>query len=133
MVWTSAVLITIFRLAVRLSQTRRLQSDDIWIIVATVCLTALAALNQTSRAGTYLMIASMAGEPPKPPFTTAERIAAELESQRYQQFFAMFLFWTTLWSVKASRTFAPLRSTLHLSRHPSLPTTTLPGPKACFS
>lgn len=100
--WTTALLITALRLAVRYRHLKRLFWDDAFAIAGIVCLTAMAILNQTSRDAIYLIELMASGGTPGPPFTTTEKISSTIIAQMKMQFFFMMLFWTTLWSVKGS-------------------------------
>ena len=99
---TTAVLITVLRLAIRYLHLKRLFWDDAFAIAGTVCLTAMAVLNQTSRDAIYLIELMANGGTLGPPFTTAAKISSTITAQMKMQFFFMMLFWTTLWCVKGS-------------------------------
>ena len=101
--WTTALLISILRLAVRYWNLKRLFWDDAFAISAMLWLTVMAILNQLSCNAIYLMEALAEGRTPPTPFlTTPDQIITTIISQRKMQMLFMISFWNCLWSVKAS-------------------------------
>jgi hypothetical protein len=81
--WTTALLISILRLAVRYWNLKRLFWDDAFAISAMIWLTVMATLNQLSCNAIYLMEALAEGRTPPAPFlTTPDQIITTIISQR---------------------------------------------------
>jgi len=99
-VWTSfsvACLLVILRTAIRLKYMGRLNMEDYWIFLALATLLTSAILQTIQEPSLYYMLAIEAGVIP----VSAQLITAVENYLRFE-FPIMILYWTVLWSVKAS-------------------------------
>jgi hypothetical protein len=99
-VWTSfsiAFLLVILRTAIRFKFMARLTMEDYWIFLALATLLTSCILQTIQLPSLYYMLAIIAGVIP----VSTELISAAEDYLRFE-FAIMVLFWTILWSVKAS-------------------------------
>lgn len=86
---------------VKYAQNSSSQSPTTYLPVL-VCLTGMAIVNDMTRDAIYMVISLSKGSAPASPYETPEKIVAGIVWQLKMQFGFMVLFWTTLWSIKAS-------------------------------
>ena len=99
-VWTCFSVATVFvslRLAIRFRQNRFFLYDDYWVMLAWLSLLTMAILQTEQMPSLWYLTYLMAGRV-LPDETTAPRV----EQLTRWQFPIIKLFWTVLWSVKAS-------------------------------
>ncbi|TDZ16299.1 hypothetical protein Cob_v010645 [Colletotrichum orbiculare MAFF 240422] len=105
-IWTSFSVATLFlmlRLFVRWRDRKRsaLLLDDYWMIFAWLCLVALAIVQMNERPSLYYIARDNAGQP-QPQQQHVDDPNATVEQWRRLSFACNFMFWTTLYAVKAS-------------------------------
>lgn len=105
-IWTMTSIATLFVIArayVRVKYTRRIMLDDYLVAIACVLLLTLASLYTYGAHEMFYLIRLTAGLLPMPA-TEAESLAmiAKTEFFLRQSFAGMMVFWTSLWTVKAS-------------------------------
>ncbi|KAN0105858.1 hypothetical protein V8E51_008734 [Hyaloscypha variabilis] len=99
-VWTSfsvACLLVILRTAIRLKYMPRLTMEDYWIFVALTTLLTICILQTIQQPNLYFMLATIAGIIP-----ISDNLISSVEQYLRFEFPLNLLFWTVLWSVKAS-------------------------------
>ncbi|TEA12011.1 hypothetical protein C8034_v006844 [Colletotrichum sidae] len=105
-IWTSFSVATLFlmlRLFVRWRDRKRsaLLLDDYWMMFAWLCLVALAVVQMNERPSLYYIARDNAGQP-QPQQQHVDDPNATVEQWRRLSFACNFMFWTTLYAVKAS-------------------------------
>jgi hypothetical protein len=99
-IWTSfslAFLFVVTRTAIRIKFMARLTMEDYWIFLALATLLTSCILQTIQLPSLYYLLAIIAGVIP----VSVELISATEKYLRFE-FAIMILFWTVLWSVKAS-------------------------------
>ncbi|KAG9250045.1 uncharacterized protein F5Z01DRAFT_684196 [Emericellopsis atlantica] len=101
-IWVCFSVATVFvgvRLSVRWRQNRTFLPDDCWVIFAWLCILTMAILQTQQMNALWYTTYLIAG---RLDFTDVEGISQmQIELKRWQ-FPIIKLFWTTLWSIKAS-------------------------------
>jgi Fungal rhodopsin domain len=92
-----ATLLVILRMAIRLKIMTRLNMEDFWIFLALATLLTTCILQTIQLPNLYYMLATIAGTIP----ISSELITA-VEAYLKYEFPINILFWTVLWSIKAS-------------------------------
>lgn len=85
------------RCFVRITETRRLHTDDYWVIAAFILLTANAVLQTLQTPSLYYLVWASAGRVP-----AGEELIVQGSRYTYFEFVIIALFWTITWSVKSS-------------------------------
>lgn len=87
----------LLRLYVRMTESRRLFSDDYWLLAALFFLATQAVLQTLQNPSLYYLIYASAGEAP-----AGKALLDQGNIYVRYQFVIIVLFWTTTWSVKYS-------------------------------
>jgi len=95
--WVLAATFVGLRCFVRITETRRLHTDDYWILVAFVLLTVNAILQTLQTPSLYYLIYASAGR-----VSLGEEMVVQGMRYTYFEFVIISLFWTITWSVKSS-------------------------------
>lgn len=95
--WVLAAMFVGLRCLVRITETRRLHTDDYWVLAAFVLLTTNAVLQTLQTPSLYYLVWASAGQ-----VQPGEELVVQGTRYTYFEFVIIALFWTITWSVKSS-------------------------------